>query len=245
MNAGLILFAFGPAALDANNPYLNNPTQKAFVTYSPADLCYLISAAAEIALRTAWYFKWQVHRKLRPEVVGFYVNQQKTGVQDFGLNAELMNSAALPATFALNYGTYLLSMAYPEGCPSHPSYPAGHATVAGTCATILKAFFNEDFVIPHSVEPDEYNTTLVPTYQNLTVGNELNKLASNIAIGRNFAGMHYRSDATASMVLGEQIAIALLQDEAFCRNINFKGFSLTKFDGTTITIGAKRPFPKY
>lgn len=244
INAALILLGFGSAALDQNNPYLNNPTQKAFVTYGAADICYLINVATEMALRAAWYFKWQVHRKLRPEVTGFYVNQQKTGAKDFGLNAELMNSAALPLIFS-NYGSYFLPIAYPEGSPSHPSYPAAHAVVAGACVTILKAFFNEGFIIPNSVEPNSANTALVPTYENLTVGNELNKLASNIAIGRNTAGVHYRSDGTQGILLGEQIALAILQDEAYCRNINFKGYTLTKFDGTTITIGAKRPFPHY
>jgi membrane-associated phospholipid phosphatase len=245
INAALILLAYGSSALDPNNPYLDNPTQKSFVTYNNPDLFYLLSMAAEIALRAAWYFKWQVHRKLRPEVVGFYVNQQITGVQDFGLNSELINSAALPLILS-NFGTYLLPMAYPEGAPAHPSYPAGHATVAGTCATILKAFFNEDFVIPNAIEPNPGNTALIPyNTTSLRVGNELNKLASNIALGRDFAGVHYRSDATASLLLGEQIALALLEDEAFCRNISFKGYTLTKFDGTTITVGAKRPFPQY
>lgn len=255
INAALILLAYGANALDPNNPYLNNPTQKSFVTYNNPDLFYLLSMAAEIALRTAWYFKWQVHRKLRPEVTGFYVNQQITGAQDFGLNEELINSTAVSTIFTYNagnpanagVGTYLLPMAYPEGAPAHPSYPAGHATVAGTCATILKAFFNEDFVIPNAVEPNIGNTAL-QAYSGttpLTVGNELNKLASNIALGRDFAGVHYRSDATASLLLGEQIALALLEDEAYCRNINFKGYTLTKFDGTQITIGAKRPFPHY
>jgi membrane-associated phospholipid phosphatase len=244
INAALILFGFGNAALDPSNPFLNNPTQKTFVTYSPADVCYLIGVATEMALRTAWYFKWQVHRRLRPEVTGFYVNQQKTGAQDFGLSQELMNSAALPMIYS-TYGSYFLPIAYPEGSPSHPSYPAGHAVVAGACTTILKAFFNESFVIPNSVQPDPTNTSLVPTYETLTVGNELNKLASNIAIARNTAGVHYRSDGAQGILLGEQVALAILQDEAYCRNINFTGYSLTKFDGTTITIGAKRPFPQY
>lgn len=35
----------------------------------------------------------------------------------------------------------LLPMAFPEGSPMHPSYGAGHATVAGACVTVLKAFF--------------------------------------------------------------------------------------------------------
>jgi membrane-associated phospholipid phosphatase len=38
--------------------------------------------------------------------------------------------------------TCLLPVAYAEGCPTHPSYPAAHAATAGACATVLKAFFN-------------------------------------------------------------------------------------------------------
>jgi membrane-associated phospholipid phosphatase len=30
------------------------------------------------------------------------------------------------------------------GCPLHPSYPSGHATVAGACSVMLKAFFDEN-----------------------------------------------------------------------------------------------------
>lgn len=36
---------------------------------------------------------------------------------------------------------YLMPMAFPEGSPTHPAYGAGHATVAGACVTVLKAFF--------------------------------------------------------------------------------------------------------
>ena len=39
-------------------------------------------------------------------------------------------------------GNWLLPMAFPEGSPMHPSYGAGHATVAGACTTILKAWFD-------------------------------------------------------------------------------------------------------
>ena len=41
-----------------------------------------------------------------------------------------------------------------EGCPTHPSYGAGHATVAAACVTILKAWFDESFVFPNPVVPD-------------------------------------------------------------------------------------------
>ena len=32
-------------------------------------------------------------------------------------------------------------MAFTAGSPAHPAYGAGHASVAGICTTVLKAFF--------------------------------------------------------------------------------------------------------
>jgi hypothetical protein len=45
------------------------------------------------------------------------------------------------------YGSYLLPQAYPEDSPTHASHPIGHATIAGACVAILKAFFDENFPI--------------------------------------------------------------------------------------------------
>jgi hypothetical protein len=70
----------------------------------------------------------------------------------------------------------------------------------------------------------------------LTVGGELNKLAANVAIGRDTAGVHWRTDGIEGMNLGEAVAIGILQDYSATTNEVFEGFSLTKFDGTTITI---------
>ncbi|MGH2707615.1 MAG: phosphoesterase, partial [Actinomycetota bacterium] len=69
----------------------------------------------------------------------------------------------------------------------------------------------------------------------LTVGEELNKLAANIAIGRNGAGVHWRSDYTESVKLGEQIAIGILQEQK-ATYLEDHHLSLTKFDGTAIII---------
>ncbi|MDQ3701112.1 MAG: phosphoesterase, partial [Chloroflexota bacterium] len=70
----------------------------------------------------------------------------------------------------------------------------------------------------------------------LTVGGELDKLASNIAIGRVIAGVHWRSDGVEGMKLGEAVALSVLRDGRACLNEDFAGMSLTKFDGTTVTI---------
>jgi len=45
--------------------------------------------------------------------------------------------------------------------------------------------------------------------------------------------VHYRSDYTESILLGEKIAIGILQEQALCYNEKF-GCTLTKFDGKKI-----------
>jgi hypothetical protein len=135
-------------------------------------------------------------------------------------------------------------MAFPEGSPTHPAYGAGHATVAGACVTILKCWFKESTKLVDigldPVEPTPDALALIPytgpDAGELTVGGELNKIASNVALGRNTAGVHWRSDGSESLKLGEQVAINLLREARGCYNEVFDGFSLTKFDGSTITV---------
>jgi hypothetical protein len=130
-------------------------------------------------------------------------------------------------------------MAFAEGSPIHPSYGAGHATVAGACATILKAFFPEDQCITSPVVPNQAGTALVAYTGadriHLRVGGEIDKLASNISLGRNFAGMHWRSDHTESLRLGERVAISLLFDQRKTFNENYF-FKFTRFNGQNVQI---------
>ncbi|MBO0798266.1 MAG: vanadium-dependent haloperoxidase, partial [Blastocatellia bacterium] len=134
-------------------------------------------------------------------------------------------------------GSFLLPLAFPEGSPLHTSYGSGHATVAGACITILKAFFDETAVLPNPVVPNSDGSEILP-YEgpDLTVGGELNKLASNIAQARNITGVHWRTDATEAIKLGEAVAISVLRDQKPTFGEPFQGFSLTKLDGSTITV---------
>jgi hypothetical protein len=236
-NAMLILLATN-APVDKNNPYNNSRTQCGFGTFGPPHIAALMPSVATTALRTVWHQKWFVHRRLRPEAFAARVHNTASKAANYPVHPEILNSAVLPEINRRN-GAYLLPMAFPEGCPAHPAYGAGHATVAGACVTILKAWFDESYVLPDPVLPTPDGLALVPYRgtDGLTVGGELNKLASNIALGRNIAGVHWRSDATESMKLGEAIAISLLQDLKGCYNERFAGFSLTKFDGSRITVG--------
>jgi hypothetical protein len=225
---------------DSGNPYSNSTNQVGFGTFGGPHIATLLCEVATRALKAVWFQKWFVHRRLRPEVFAARVHQTVNMGRTYPVDSEILNSVASASRLGgyLPAGNALLPVAFPEGSPAHPAYGAGHATVAGACVTILKAWFNESTVIQNPVVPNADGTALAPYNgsEALTVGGELNKIASNIAIGRNMAGMHWRSDATASLQLGEAIAISILKDQRACYNEQFNGFSLKKFDGTTVTV---------
>jgi hypothetical protein len=243
--AFLILAGAG-APFDDGNPYNNNPSQMGFGTFGGPHIATLLCEVATRALKAVWYQKWFVHRRLRPEVMAERVHRTLFAGAGYPVHAEILNSfndsnrlqGFMPA------GNALLPMAFPEGSPTHPAYGAGHATVAGACVTILKAWFKETTRLVDigldPLQPTDDGLSLVPytgsDAGDLTVGGELNKIAANVALGRNTAGVHWRSDATESMKLGEAIAIGILRDQRACYNEVFNGFSLTKFDGTTIVV---------
>ena len=151
---------------------------------------------------------------------------------------------------------YLLPMAFCEGSPMHPSYGAGHATVAGACVTIMKAFFDTHQYLNIDENGSSFRLTTnqaesqyafvpradgevletVPT-QPLSLEGELNKLAANISIGRNWAGVHYYSDYTESLRMGEEIAIGILQEQSIMYNpLENASMTLDKFDGSQVII---------
>jgi hypothetical protein len=234
--ATLLLLSYGAPALNPNNPYLSSSTQGGSITFGNQAILDLMWGAPINALRAVWWQKWLVHRRVRPEVFAGRIHNHVTGAAKYSIHSDVLNSAALQASFKAR-GNYLLPMPYPEGCPMHPSYPAAHAVTGGSGITMLKAMFNESFVIPNPVVPSDDGLTLVPYNGDpLTVGGELNKLAANVSLGREACGVHYRSDGAEGMRLGEEIAISMLRDIATVYNEQFAGFSFTRFDGTPITI---------
>ena len=210
--------------------------QIGFGTFGAATIAELVCEPATRALKHQWYQKWLVHRRLRPEEFGGHVEVQRLGRRTYPFHEDLFKSTVLD-TILKKFGSHLLPQAFPEGSPNHTAYGSGHATVAGACVTVLKAFFDESQEIQNPVVSSADGQTLVP-YKGaaLTVGGELNKLASNISQARNMAGVHWRTDANEANKLGEEIAISMLRDMEGLYNEPFSGFSLTKFDGETITI---------
>lgn len=143
------------------------------------------------------------------------------------------------ASTGSNTETRLLPMAFPEGSPMHPAYGAGHAAVAGACTTILKAFFDHEHVLDFAYVPTNDGETLEDVVddlaEKLTVEGELNKICANISIGRNWAGVHYFTDYRESIVLGEKIALGILEEQRLTYAEKFT-MTVPLFDGTTVTI---------
>jgi hypothetical protein len=163
------------------------------------------------------------------------------------------NSDHFSGSIGTGNRSYLLPMAFPEGSPMHPAYGAGHATVAGACVTILKAYFDHGWTpsswidndgtvtgsagTPIAYEAARDGSTLQPLRMDvpLTVEGELNKLCANISIGRNWAGVHYYTDYIESIRMGERIAIGLLEEQKLTYPENFS-MTVPLFDGGAVRI---------
>ena len=238
IDTDLVNFTSLELRVDPGNPYRKLRATEGFATYGPKHILSLIPAVAFIAIKAVFFQKWFVHLRARPETIGGRIHNHMTSASAYPLHDEVLNSTAIQRTFS-EYGTYLLPQVFIEGSPMHPSYGAAHAAVAGACVTVLKAFFDGGMKIESPVIPNADGTELIPyngsDAELMTVESELDKLASNISIGRNFAGIHYRSDYWYALKLGELVAIRFLRRQIDVLREN-NTYSLTKFNGKAITI---------
>ncbi len=249
--AYLVLGGIG-APLNPGNPYIGSRTEHGFGTLGGPDAAGTLAEMATRALKAAWFHKWIVNLRQRPEEVGALVHANLTHQHPVpqaaaALHHDVLNSAALPIIYS-QYSSFLLPQAFPEGAPTHPCYPTGHGAVGGACITALKFFFDGSQSIrplllaagSDVMEPSSDGLSLVPytgaDRDSLTVAGEIAKLGYNITFGHGIhAGIHFRSSSLYSLLLGEQVGISVLQDRARSYNEPFT-IHLTKLDGTTATI---------
>jgi hypothetical protein len=194
---------YGPEVLAAANPYRDHPTQRGVVTFGapghlgsggPLGQCghegRLVPQVAHPPPAAAGGGRGRLHHHL-------------TGQATYPLHPTLTDAAA-PQRVSTRSGSYLCPQAYPEGCPTHPAYPGATAAVGGAGVRALKALVNPAFVIPDPVEASDDGLALRPWRgAPLTVGGELDKLAFNMAFGRDTAGVHFRRDEIDGILLGE------------------------------------------
>jgi membrane-associated phospholipid phosphatase len=227
---------------DEASPYGEYETQAEFVNFGRPGVLDLVAGVTQPAHSAAWFQKWAVHRSLRPEQFGGRVHNHLRDDVDvtYPINDELLDSPVLERVYD-EWGSYLIPSAYPEGGPTHPAYPSGHGTVAGACVTVLKAVFDESAEIEDPVEATADGLDLEPCSldEPLTVGGELNKLASNANAGRVFGGIHYRGNTFDGLGLGEQVAIGWLRDAKLRYNEypdEFDEWTFTNFMGEEVTV---------
>ncbi|MEM9597869.1 MAG: vanadium-dependent haloperoxidase, partial [Acidobacteriota bacterium] len=250
--------------------------QQGFAHFGGPHVLTLVTEVATRALKAVRYQKFNVHRRLRPEALGARIDRwRNTPGLRIGTLAPLQE---LMTDFrALKWGrktllnsirehnkrnndehfdfepsgkkdSFLLPMAFPEGSPMHPAYGAGHATVAGACVTILKAYFDHGWTpgeffkdaartqpVAYEASADGSRLLQMDLAEPLTVEGELNKLAANIAIGRNWAGVHFYTDYIESMRMGEQIALGLLEEQKLTYPEDFT-MTVPLFDGGAVQI---------
>ncbi len=253
LNACLILLG-EKTPLDPGIPFQRGDYvdhQQGFAHFGGPHILSLVTEVATRALKAVRYQKFNVHRRLRPEVLAARLTKHadlcvsEIDTMVCALQPILdMISATNPKDKTIGNYNYLLPMAFCEGSPMHPAYGAGHATVAGACITILKAFF--DHKHPLTMAGSDA-LAFVPTPDGkkliisevvggkLTVEGELNKLASNISIGRDWAGVHFFTDYIESLRMGEQIAIGILEEQKLTFGENFS-MTVPLFDGGSIRI---------
>ena len=265
-----------------------------FALYGGPHILNLVTEVATRALKAVRFQKFNSHIRLRPEALAARIELERLRstdslpspaaasippalMYDIGAFREALDSnTGTGTTSTLNAiatgagaGTNFLPMAFPEGSPMHPAYGAGHATVAGACVTILKAFFDTSTVLAQTTDgvvfkrrasddtpilfhaPDlpgpgdgegvPASDSLLPENPEhfLTLEGELNKLAANISIGRNMAGVHYFTDYFDSLRMGEQIAIGILQEQALTYLTDPFVLSVPTFDGDVVRIGRR------
>jgi hypothetical protein len=192
----------------------------------------------------------EIPEQLREAIIQHNKEQNKDAMNNIRL-VQCVGGADAPLGITadvFNDGNLLLPMAFPEGSPMHPAYGAGHATVAGGCVTMLKAFFemyedcdsgklrtlklgDKDYFVPNADGSGLVNTEGTP----LTIQGELDKLAANISIARNMAGVHYYSDYYDSLRMGERVAVGILLEQSPLYGAEVE-MIFDSFDGDRINI---------
>lgn len=216
----------------------------------PVGITAGIGEISRHALKAAWVQKWRKHLRARPEVMAARIVKEENGVISAGtVHSDIftIGAATLAAVKAQNVANggdneAFLPLQIAEGSPTHPSYPAGHAAIAGACATLLKLYFADAAwsslgeTVVESLDGSSLDTYAGGDEAGMTIHGEINKLASNMSIGRNMVGVHYRSDGDKGLELGEKVAIQYFKDLRDMQNEDIGQITIVKFDGTTETV---------
>ena len=223
----------------------------------PVNIAAAIGEISRHALKATWVNKWRKQLRLRPEAMAGRIVKEEAG--------DLPSGTVHPDTFTTGANTIAavkafnsdagrpngagdnlawLPLQFAEGSPMHPANPAGHATIAGACGTLLKMFFADGPWTGTGITTGGFNTvqslngsSLVEYTEadasSMTVHGEIGKLISNMSFGRDFSGVHFRHDGAEGILLGERVAMEYMVDNSAATNVNIGTIKFTSADGVT------------
>ncbi len=84
------------APLQTTLPYQEGLTQEGFGTYGGMHYATIVAQVATSALHAAWFQKWYVHRRARPEVYAARVDRKlRANATGYSIHPDVLNSDAL------------------------------------------------------------------------------------------------------------------------------------------------------
>lgn len=216
-----LIFHRAAAMMYHANVPLNVQGEEMFIDFGPLDISDALSRVSRLASLACWRVKWSA-MMLRPETLAWEWSHRR----HLKPHPEFDNNPIVKGLPSL-----ILPQVYPEGAPNYPSYPSLHATIAGACATVLKFFFNCAKEIPLNTS---VNGVMADSGFKSTIGGEIDKLASNVGVGRMAAGVNYRFDLWG-LELGENVALCALRHmaERYARPVQVE---ITLRSGKTVSV---------
>ncbi|MEO0893372.1 MAG: bromoperoxidase [Pseudomonadota bacterium] len=183
----IMVNAAGPASVPVN--------AGGFALFGGPHILSLVTEVATRGLKAVRYQKFNVHLRLRPEALAARIVKaaeiEKKNPSLCGrleataqeLDAVGILGAVLDHNQTVNAAAdlALLPMAFEEGSPMHPTYGAGHATVAGACVTMLKAYFDTSAVFVRVVKKD--NSESAHFWNKEQITEELEEHGSQVMAG--------------------------------------------------------------
>ena len=240
--AYLVLRSLGMRA-NPTNPYAAYKNQKPFGTFGGPDIAATLGTVAKAALNAAWYQKWIVHLRPRPEAGAGLVHLVLTKPPGSPLPQAPVNEVVLDQRRFISAPSRAWEKSFSvAGLPGRfadaPVLPGRPGHGRRRLHHRPEVFFRRRRYLPasgYAVDRRVGARALHRSGKSHGQG-ELHKLAHNMSFGHGIhAGINWRSDTDQSIVLGEQVALRFLQDQVFSYSEKVK-VTITLLNGDQFTI---------
>ena len=177
--------------LNPGNPDEESSMQEGFQTFGGPHVLSLLVEAQIARLKPSGFTSGMCMHAVA-EAYGGLVHSLTAGNRKYPLHSDVLNSQGVAKVFS-KYGSYLLPQAFPEGSPQHPRSGQGLLAIAGARNHSESIF---QYRLGHIFQSgiSQRRWIVAGSLQRIgrvemSVTNELDKLAGNIGMARNLAGV--------------------------------------------------------